>query len=103
MDFFARTDLTYKRNTYSMQSEYKVQSSSISSSGSLVIPQRTMNYEMSASNQNGRMTASTEFKWDAANDANKKVSKYLISVIVWSYLVFEQGHATHIDYNSVND
>lgn len=69
----ARTDVTYKRNTYSMQSEYKLQSNSISSSGSLVIPQRTMNYEMSASNQNDRVSASTELKWDAANDSNKKV------------------------------
>lgn len=77
MDFMARGDVTYKRDTYSLSGQYKVQANEITSSGSWVCPHRTMNYEVSASNQNGRMAASGEFQWD--RDMSKKVS-YRLSV-----------------------
>lgn len=72
MDFMGRADVTYNTNTYSLSGQYKLMGNSLTSSASWVCPHRSMQYEMSASSENGRMSASSEFKWDVAN--NKKVS-----------------------------
>ena len=72
-DFMSSAEVTFKRQKWSLSSQYKLDDSSISSSVTYVCPQRTVTYEMSAASGQ-KLTADFDLKWDASRDASKRVA-----------------------------
>lgn len=73
MDFKSTAEVTFKRQRWSISSEYKLDSTSITSSAAYVCPERTVTYEMSAGATAQKLSADFDLKWDATRDANKRV------------------------------
>lgn len=64
MDFMGRTDVTYNRNTYSLQSEYKLEATRFHGSGMWSAPNSDLSYQVTLTRDGGKMGASTEFSWE---------------------------------------
>jgi hypothetical protein len=72
-DFMARSDVTYKRDRWSTNFQYRLGSDDITSSLSYVCPHRTVTYEMSAQANSRKVSGNFDLKWDAERDSSKKV------------------------------
>lgn len=64
-NFKGEVDVTYKRKTYSLSTEYKLTDGSISSNMMWVSPQRTVKGEMSGTLNDKTASYDAELTWEA--------------------------------------
>lgn len=69
----AVADVTYRRETWTISTEYKLMGDSMTGKASYVCPHRSIIYDMSGTFNPRKVSFDAGLKWDAARDENQKV------------------------------
>jgi len=70
-----KTIVIYNSNTYTLETEYKLEATKLTTKGSWTCPTRNLAYSVEMSNANGQLKSDSEFSWATG----KKVCKYSLN------------------------